>query len=698
MKLTPVQNTFSAGELTPLWYGRSDTERYQQGLSYARNFICDARGPMFSRPGGELIHNRAGKLGRVFTFITGTGTPYGLFFTNGWMDVLDRGGYFKAANLIANPKFLDSGNGWTDYLTGVSVNSFEANIATGIPIPTGAVADPRAGYATSFTVTNAVSHDIIVVGDRVKTHIWIGTAPNSGDIGQFVTNKRVTKVSQTFGAPGTYYITIWGQYSELPDSHKFVRTQHVRVEDTSVGALVNFTPPYTERELDKIQIIRVPGGDIAYFVHPNHQVYKLTYVESTDTWTWAAVTFTAPPAAWTGTNWPATGTYYQGRLWLGGTPAEPETFWASKSALPEDFTQGTLAADGMTFTLEKAGRIRWMESTKNLLIGTANGEHIITSQGGVVIPGDIQVNQQSSYGSAAYMRPVKIGDLLLYTSPDRRRVYTMQYEWNADNWLSTDLSFPSEHLTKGDLINVSWAQNPYNLMWMVTRDGDMVSMTYERATNTIGWHRHNTNGKFLDVASDTGVDGNSFNITVTARQENELFVEWVEKDNFIMDSFIEVYSSTPFTTVTGLLDLEGLTVKVLVDGNSIHPDRTVASGQITLQESVNYVIIGLGYKCEAITMPVDKGSQIGSGRIHKKGWNKIWAQIYQSARPKINGKQPPVRSPSTPMGIPQPLETELVEVVNLGVDEDAVVYIEQELPLYTCITGLYGELNQDLPM
>ncbi len=396
-------------------------------------------------------------------------------------------------------------------------------------------------------------------------------------------------------------------------------------------------------------------------------------------------------------NYPATGVFYQGRLWLGGTPNQPETFWGSKSGLPEDFTIGTTDADGLKFTMEKYGRIEWMESTKNLLIGTVNGEHIVTSQGGVITPGDIQVSQQSAYGSAS-VKPILIGDQVMYTSPDRRRIYGMQYEWQANNWLSVDLTFPSEHITNGKINDFSWAQNPYNILWMVLRDGDLVGMTYERSNNIIGWHRHDTQGLYVDISSSVDNLGESFNLLIVNRKANEIQVEMQLSNSPIMDAYIEKYNETAFTTVEGLEHLEGMTVKVLVGDGAVHPDRVVSGGQITLQELVNHAIVGLGYTCRAKTMPFDKGGVSGSGRIYKKSWNNIWLQMYGSARPMINGKRPPVRRPVTPMGLVEPLETSLVKVSNLGVDEDAPIEIVQDLPLYTRITGLFGEVSQDLPL
>ena len=94
---------------------------------------------------------------------------------------------------------------------------------------------------------------------------------------------------------------------------------------------------------------------------------KLVYDPVDDSYTFEQVAFTAPPADWTATNNPGTGTVFEGRLWLGGTPGSPQTFWGSKAGDHENFTTGQNADDALEFTLSNVGSIQWMIGTKNLL-------------------------------------------------------------------------------------------------------------------------------------------------------------------------------------------------------------------------------------------------------------------------------------------------------------------------------------------
>ena len=75
------------------------------------------------------------------------------------------------------------------------------------------------------------------------------------------------------------------------------------------------------------------------------------------------------------------------------------------------------------------------------------------------------------------------------------------------------------------------------------------------------------------------------------------------------------------TTVTGLWHLEGQTVQVQADG-AVQPDKTVASGSITLSYPASKAAVGLGYNSDGECLVFDAGAADGTAqgktqRIHK---------------------------------------------------------------------------------
>lgn len=59
----------------------------------------------------------------------------------------------------------------------------------------------------------------------------------------------------------------------------------------------------------------------------------------------------------------------------------------------------------------------------------------------------------------------------------------------------------------------------------------------------------------------------------------------------------------PVSMLSGLFHLEGETVSILGDGN-VFPPKVVTNGQVTLEQPVTRAIVGLGYRCQAKSLPI----------------------------------------------------------------------------------------------
>lgn len=90
------------------------------------------------------------------------------------------------------------------------------------------------------------------------------------------------------------------------------------------------------------------------------------------------------------------------------------------------------------------------------------------------------------------------------------------------------------------------------------------------------------------------------------------------------------------TTISGLSHLEGATIDLLVDG-ATHPQRTVASGAITLAEPASKVHAGLPIRARLITLPIEAGSADGTAQGKVQRIHKLTARVVKSLGGKIGG-------------------------------------------------------------
>jgi hypothetical protein len=811
----PLQESFAAGEISPLLRGRVSIEGYKSGCQILENFIPDSRGPALGRGGFEHIATADVDTGRLFhlqiaedAFAVGllTDTNLSLFnadgspmaedqitegdFGNGgaaWNEtVSDQNStvtYAKnscvldareqGSSLVTNGNFANLGTGWTERNDGASTVAFAAGSCTLTPNQLGGVNPRWAGIAQQLTTPSPnTEHVILLQGDfdLGSAVINIGTVNGDGTylsatLGQndsltftptaspfwiaidcekpdielqlnlvevYAASPGFARTSQgltgltagdhylhvNINRPGNLNIRVGtgdndGTYLDqlvTGDSFTLVLnipattatvSFHVDSTDTvdinsvtlaSVSDQFSVNTPWPEDILHEIHLVDFPGGEEIHFLHPNHPPQRLKYTAGS--FTFSAVPNTNFPSEWTGSNYPRTGTYLWGRLWYAGTPNEPQTFWGSKPAQPYNFdvpVSGGTAEDAISYTIQKFGRIRWMEGTKALLIGTEYAEYVVVSESrfaDISEPPDIQ--QQSAYGSN-YVQPIQIGDQVAYVSPDGKKVRVMQYEWSADNWLSQDLTFFSEHITRSGIKYIGWHQNPYNLLWCILNNGEMAVLSYQRDQNVWGWGRFVESGTILSATSPT-VNGDHFFVRLSGLVPGRIDLEYESwhRSGFV-DHGVRKVETVAFTTVDGLDHLEGRTVRVLVDDIdnpskttdmlAVHPDRVVSGGQITLQAPATEAVVGVGYTPRLVTLPLEVPTREGTQIFFQKTYPEIYVAVKDSFGITINGHRPPDRRPQTPMNTREPDRTYLVRVSDNDWNEDGSITVEQELSL-----------------
>ena len=131
-KVSPIQNNFNGGEISPLIFGRPDLDKYKTGLKTCTNFVPLIQGPVERRPGTKHINNvkDSSKSTRLVRFEFSTTQAYVLEVGDLYMRFFrDNARIHEADTTIsgataANPVVItDTGHGYTNgdevYISGV---------------------------------------------------------------------------------------------------------------------------------------------------------------------------------------------------------------------------------------------------------------------------------------------------------------------------------------------------------------------------------------------------------------------------------------------------------------------------------------------------------------------------------------------------------------------------------------------------
>jgi len=341
--------------------------------------------------------------------------------------------------------------------------------------------------------------------------------------------------------------------------------------------------------------------------------------------------------AWTAARgYPSSGVFFEQRLMSANNDISPQNFWGSKSADFENMapsgTDGTVTdASALDFIIaaEQVNVIVWMrEVSAGLVIGTVGAEWLVSSTGAIVTPTDISVKRHATKGSYSTHEPIAVGESLLFIQRAQRKILEARFAESIQGLQVLDTTRLADHITRGKIDKMVFAQEPDNLLWAVRGDGQMPVMTFVREEEIVSWARMILGGSF--GTGDTVVESVAM-IPTTDRDEvwviakrtingvTKRYVEFFEaawesgddqEDAFYVDCGL-TYEGSAATVISGLDHLEGQTCKIWGDG-AVLPDVTVSGGQVELTTSVTKAQIGLAYRHKYRTLKIDSGGSAGT--------------------------------------------------------------------------------------
>jgi hypothetical protein len=326
-------------------------------------------------------------------------------------------------------------------------------------------------------------------------------------------------------------------------------------------------------------------------------------------------------------NYPACSTFVDQRLAFASTLNNPQAVWLSQSANYENFgfSRPRKASDGFEFRIRarQVNEIKSMLQSRGLMILTSGGEWIVTGGQDEYLTPDTIVVKNQGYRGAANVQPIVVGNTVLFAQRIGGVVRDFSYEFSEDSFVGKDLTIMARHLFEYRSIK-SWAyaQAPWSMVWAVLDNGSLVSLTYMKEHDVWGWTRHETDGVVEDVVvvTEGQEDVPYFMVRRLVNGVQRRYIERLYSRSFVaveeaffVDSGL-TYRGAPADNISGLGHLEGKTVVALADGNVVR-DLVVTGGAITLPFEASVAHIGLPYRSTIKTLDIDLGQVRGLGSV-----------------------------------------------------------------------------------
>ena len=537
--------SFSSGEISPEMLGRIDDSKYQQGAATMRNFIALPQGPAENRSGFQFVAEvkDSTKKTRLIPFrfnidqtmVIEIGHEYFRFHTQGSTFKYTATEEYSIGS-VQDPNNVGDIYKVTDVNTNVVSYVYITQQHGGVSVPSALYPLPDdfifqipSPYqeAELFDIKFVQSGDIITLVHPNHEPRELKRIRNTSNNVSFILE--IINFTATISAP-----TISSVVAHLPDAdnvdedtkelHTYVVTavasdgiqESAASNPSSVSNNIFITGANNTITWDKVtdalryRVYKEQAGLFGFIGEANHDSANdpATYniVDNN-----IAPDFSVTPpryeSIFNGTdNFPSAVSYYEQRRVFAGTNNEPQTIFMTRSGTESDmsFKLPIRDDDRIKFKVaaREANRIKHIVPLTQLLFLTEAAEWRVTSvNSDAITPTSVSVKPQSYIG-ANNSQPVIVNNSMVYVASRGGHVRELGYNWQANGFITGDLSIRASHLFDGlDITDIALAKAPVPIVWMVSTNGKLLGLTYVPEQQVGAWHQHDTDGTFESVAA-----------------------------------------------------------------------------------------------------------------------------------------------------------------------------------------------------
>ena len=667
-KALTLQSSFNSGVLDPRLAARVDVKAFYQGMETGTNVLCLPQGGVKRRPGMAYVAGVSGAA-RLASFAFNTEQTYLLVFTDQNVAIYKDG--VKQADVttpwVESDLFELRWTQSADTMIVVHEDYQPRKLVRGASHSSWTLSTITLSNIPSVNFDDALSSVQNEIQDIEFPSGWSGSETYA-----IVLNGESTGTLTYSAGTSTNATTLQSALRGLPGTS----ASGVTVSYVS-GTTYRVTFGGDDGEIDwPLMTATVLSGGDSITVTVNQEG------GSTDEDVWSSTR-----------GWPKCVTFYQGRLWFGGSTYKPQSLWGSKTNDFFNFDLGTgLDDEGIFVTLDtdQVNAIRDIFPGRHLQVFTTGGEFYIPQV--PITPGNIAVRRQTLFGSSN-VPPISIDGATLFIDRTGKSVREFLYTYVEEAYNANSVSLLAPHLISApvDMAAVTGTESEdANYVFLVNNDGTMAVYNTLRAQEISAWTKWETDGQIESVCSV--VDDVYFVVKRNINGVDTRFVEQMDTTGYT-DANVRQTLSPASATVTGLSHLNGEECRVRADG-VVMANATPASGSITLSRTAEDVEVGLDFTVTVKTMPLSAEFKDGPTLTRTKRIREVTLHLYESVAVRVEGQVIPVRNFGNNV-LDQGLVTftGLKEVSLLGWSDLAQVTITQEDPAPMTILAIALEVR-----
>ncbi len=398
-------------------------------------------------------------------------------------------------------------------------------------------------------------------------------------------------------------------------------------------------------------------------------------------------------------GFPGAVTLHQNRLWFGGTLAQPDGIWGSKTGQYFNFDIGTAEDNDsldLTANVGEIFTIRHLVSNRDLQVFTTGAELFVQAPTDKpVTPANAQIRRQTPYGSS-YVRPTVFDGATLFIQKTGTALREFVFTDAEASYTSVAVSQLAPHLIVDPVQQASIKgalSRSESYDFILNSDGTIAVFYSIRGDQKAGWSLWDTTGKWHSICS---VHERLF--VASSRDDGsgttKLFLEEFQVD-MPMD-FCNQFSAS--NSVFGSLTSHfsnGAVVKA-ISGNDYLGEFTISNAEIDAslaKSSVSTGFIGYAFTPLITTLPVDAGVVGGPLTGEPRRVSRVVLDLNSTLAVSVNDKDLVFRNVTDDMSNERIAITGKEEFRVLGYSRDPRVTISQSFPFSLQINGMVMEVS-----
>ena len=393
-------------------------------------------------------------------------------------------------------------------------------------------------------------------------------------------------------------------------------------------------------------------------------------------------------------GFPRSVTFHDQRLIFGGSRDLPNFLFMSKSGEFFNFDIGTGLDDEsiqVQIAENQISEIKALSSFRHLSVFTSEQELFVpTSENKPLSPSTITVRRQTSFGSSG-VQPKDFDGATLFLTKSKGAVREFIYSDLSQGYNSDAITLLSQHLIGTPTDMETQAESSDQLesyMYLVNTDGHIPIFMSIRKEKLAGWAQYQTNGSFKNISNV-----NREMYCVVERTINGATVTSLELFDNTYHTDMGAKLSGSASTTWQVAHLPNTAVVVKSGNYSLGTFTTDGSGNLTLNDSVTSVEIGLSYTPTVTTLPPEYQLADGVSVGQKRRIVRAVLDLFETLDVKAKGTKILIRNVTEDFSQEPTPVTARKEVYMLGWGNEGTVTITQDEPLPFSLNGILLEVE-----